>query len=830
MQSDRDELIAELFHLAAELPEFERESFLSVRCAGDPATRAEVEALLVADSRGQNESFLTPPVLRPNRKKTSRLVGQLDSHDTGAFGGSGLDEETFAPSTRIGRYTVLRVIASGGMGTVYEATQEHPRRTIALKVIRAGQASRSMLRRFEYEAQILGSLQHPGIAQVYEAGTHTGGHGGETGLAFIAMEFIAGARGLVEYANESGLSMRQRVDLMARVCDAVQYAHQRGVVHRDIKPGNVLVDACGQPRIIDFGVARMTDSDITAATQQTSAGQLIGTLRYMSPEQCEGDSRHIDTRSDVYALGVVLYELLAGRLPYDLSANSVASVPRIICEVAPLRPSVFVDALRGDVETIVLKTLEKEPQRRYQSAGDLAADLRHWLADQPIDARPPSTVYQLRKFARRNRPLVAGLGAAGLALAAGAGGTVWQAIRATHQRDIAQDAKIASDRDKATALSEAETSRRITEFFQNLLVSADPQVAQGKQITVHELVDRAAADIGDSLKDRPLVEAGVRAALGKTYVGLGDYPKAEAHFVEAIRLWEKSLGAGAPATLEMLNNLAAIHWMQGKLDLALREAREVLRGTQHHFGSSSLESFVAMDGLATILMAHGDADEAIELNGMALDGFRRILGDDDVQTVKCQNNLAFKLDSTGRSAEAEPMFRTVVAATRKLLGNDHPDTVTPIVNLGNCLRVVGKLDEAEALIRESLETRRRIYPRGHALTGDCCDHLGRILTKRGDAAGAVHYLTEGLEIHRASLPEGSWRIGVSAAWLGVAFTKLQRYAEAEALLLEGHATLQRTKGQHASQEAGVIGALADLYDAWGKPERSSEFRALLDHP
>ncbi len=815
MSSDRDEIIADLFHLAAELPPSHRAEFLDQRCAGDEAMRAEVEALLAADTDGQNASFLSPPARTPGP-----IANGSSKHIV-----ADSPEYLLAAGTQIGRYRILQPIASGGMGTVYEATQEHPRRTIALKVIRAGQVSASIQRRFEYEAQVLGSLQHPGIAQVYEAGEHAASP--TLRVAFIAMEYVAAARPLVEYAAATGLSLRDRIDLMARVCDAVQYAHQKGVIHRDLKPGNILVDASGHPKIIDFGVARAMNSDIAAVTQQTTAGQLIGTLRYMSPEQCEGDSNKIDTRSDVYSLGVVLYELLAGRLPYDLSSSSVVSVPRIICEMPPLKPSTVVESLRGDIETVVLKTLEKEPRHRYQSAGDIAADLRRWLANEPIHARQPSAVYQFRKFARRNRPLVAGVAVAVLALVAGTVGTTWQAFRATHQRDLARDAQIASDKDKAAAISEAETSRRITEFFEELLASADPETAQGKAITVHELVDRASADIGNSLSDQPKVEAGVRAALGKTYIGLGDYPKAEAHLVEAIRLRNELLGPNAPPTLEVRSNLATIYWMQGRLDDAVPIVREVLRGTEAHFGASSIEYFVAVDNLATTLSGRGEFAEAIELNRVALEGNRKLFGEEDYRTIRSQSNLAFKLDSTGRSKDAEPLFRKVVASNRKSLGNDHPDTVTSIVNHANCLRVLGTLDEAESLTREALEIRRRIYPANHPLTGDCCQLLGRILVKREDPEGALPFLTEALDNHRVSLPSGSWRTGVSTVWVGMALTKMKRYEEAEKHLLEGHEVLQRTKGQHKSQENGTITALVELYQNWGKPDQAAKFKALL---
>src|SRR6185295_10970606 len=307
-----------------------------------------------------------------------------------------------APSvpTRIGHYAIIRILGEGGMGTVYEAQQESPKRAVALKVIRAGHVSPAMLRRFEHESAVLGRLQHPGIAQVYEAGTVPDERGHP--VPFFAMEFIRGVP-LTEYAKSKGLGTRDRLDLVARICDAVYHA---------LKPGNILVDESGQPKVLDFGVARATDSDIQQTTIQTDIGQIIGTVPYMSPEQVGGDPSELDTRSDVYALGVIAYELLSGRLPYSLDKRMIHEAVRIIREEEPTRLSSINRTLRGDVETIVAKALEKEKSRLYQSAESLGSDIRRYLKDEPITARPASTWYHVRKFSRRNRGLVAGLGAA----------------------------------------------------------------------------------------------------------------------------------------------------------------------------------------------------------------------------------------------------------------------------------------------------------------------------------------------------------------------------------------------------------------------------------
>lgn len=305
----------------------------------------------------------------------------------------------------IAGYRIRRVIASGGMGTVFEATQEQPERVVAVKVMRQGIASRSALRRFEYEAQLLGRLQHPGIARIYEAGMHETAHGA---VPYFAMEYVDGAKSITRYAIDNELSLADRLKLLVKVCEALHHGHQKGIIHRDLKPGNILVDSEGRPRVIDYGVARATDSDIAQTTMHTSAGELVGTLQYMSPEQCEADPARIDTRTDVYSLGVVLFEVLTRALPYNLKNVSLLKATECIRSTAPTKLGTIDRVLRGDLETIVDKALAKEPEARYASAQELADDIRRFLNHQPIVARPPSTVYLIRKFARRNRLALAG--------------------------------------------------------------------------------------------------------------------------------------------------------------------------------------------------------------------------------------------------------------------------------------------------------------------------------------------------------------------------------------------------------------------------------------
>jgi WD40 repeat protein/predicted Ser/Thr protein kinase len=420
MSEQPGDRVQTLFDRAVALPPDQRAAFLEAACAGDAALRAEVESLLACDADlADDEGLLKSP-----------LVGSPEDRTVEA-GAPRPAAWPPGPRGRVGHYRILRRIAEGGMGAVYEAEQDSPRRTVALKVIRPGLASPALLTRFRHEAQILGRLHHPGIAQVYEAGV------AEDGQPFIAMEFILG-QPLDEYARHHALALGARVELLARVCDAVQHAHDQGVIHRDLKPANILVEESGQPKVLDFGVARATDADLLTGSGLTRTGQLLGTPNYMSPEQVTADPAAIDHRADVYTLGVILFELLAHRPPYQLEGRPLAEVARLILEEEPPRLGSVNPELRGDVQTIVAKALAKDPARRYPSAAELAADLRRWLAHEPIRARPPSALYQLRKFARRHKALVGGVLATGLALVLGLVGTTLFAVGEARQRGEAE--------------------------------------------------------------------------------------------------------------------------------------------------------------------------------------------------------------------------------------------------------------------------------------------------------------------------------------------------------------------------------------------------------
>jgi len=701
---ERWQQIEELFHAA--LPCAGRERAALLASAGDRDLRAEVERLLALHESSDN--FMEPPTAG----RTPTAV-----------------QPPLVEGRRVGSYRLVRVIASGGMGTVYEAVQDQPRRTVALKLMKRGLASHSALRRFEHESQILGRLRHPGIAQIYEAGTHT--EGAET-VPYFAMEFIEGVS-LTDYADRHALGTRQRLELLAMICDAVHHGHQKGVIHRDLKPANLLVDSSGQPRVIDFGVARATDSDIQLTTLRTDLGQLIGTIPYMSPEQVTGDPADLDIRSDVYALGVVCYELLTGQLPYDVRNKPIPEAVRMIREQDPTPASTIDSLLRGDIQTILAKTLEKDRDRRYGSAHGLAADIRRYLHDEPITARPASTFYQLRKFSRRNKALVAGVAIAMVGLLLGTTGATWQALRATRARDDAEQAQRAEQAKAREASQQATKATTIHEFLETMLASADPRNAQGQEVTVRQVLDAAAERITDgAFEDQPAVEAAVRHTIGYTYGELGHLDQAEQHLEASLRIHRSALGNDHPDTLAVMDALAAIFRRQGRRDEAKQMHRDTLDARRRVLGNEDPATLSSMHNLAVVCKDRGELDEAEDLHRQALAVRRRVFGEEHPGTLASMNSLAVVLRHKGQGADAESLYEQTLASQRRLLGDEHPDTLNTMTNLANTLAYQRKFAQAETLLREALATEQRVLGEEHWQTLRATSSLAAVLRRRGN--------------------------------------------------------------------------------------------------
>ena len=711
---------------------------------------------------------------------------------------------------KIGQFHIKEVIATGGMGTVYRAMQERPRRIVALKVMKHGVTSRSAFRRFEYESQILARLGHPGIAQVYDAGTHDDGTGA---VPFFAMEYIPNAKSITEYAKAKELSLRARLALFARVCDAAHHGHQKGIIHRDLKPGNILVDANGEAKIIDFGVARGTDSDMAVTTLQTDLGQLIGTLRYMSPEQCAGDPQGIDIRSDVYSLGVVLNELLTGRLPYDVLDVSIPHLARLIQEGQPVRLSASDATLKGDLETIVAKALEKDRERRYQSAFELAQDVRRYLAGEAITARAPSLFYQVQTFARHNRALCGAIAAVFLALITGIGVSSGQAVRATRAERLAQ--------------REAATARAVIDFLKDNFLSVVAPGEQGPDVTVREAVNVASTKLAQEFAEEPLVEAEIRQALAETYWALGDYGGGVRHAEKALDFYRTASGPEDAHTLDCMNTLAVLYKYQSRYEEAESLYVKTLEGRRRVLGREHVDTLETMDNLATLLTAQGRLDEAEPLYREVQATHQRILGADHLQTLFTTTNLANLLYAKGELVEAESLLRQAMEGRRRVLPPDHPDMLQSNYSLATILSKRGEYVEAERLFRQTLENALRVFGEEHDRVGSILKGLGVSLLGQGDREAAEPALRQALEIGRRLQGAEYWLTAETQSGLGESLTRPGRYEEAERELLAAHRALAASGGKLHWRTVRTIKRLVHLYESWDKPAEAEAWRSRL---
>jgi eukaryotic-like serine/threonine-protein kinase len=716
----------------------------------------------------------------------------------------------------IGRYRILRLLGEGGMGAVYEAEQDQPRRRVALKVIKAAWVGPEALRRFELESQTLGRLHHPGIAQIYEAGTADTAFGSQP---FFAMEIIHGVP-LISYANTRHLTTEQRLLLIVNICEAVEHAHRNGIIHRDLKPGNILVDDAGQPKILDFGLARVTDGDIQA-TRQTEMGQLLGTLAYMSPEQVSADPSALDNRSDVYAIGVMLYELLAGKLPYDVS-RSVYEVVSTIQRVDAARLSSVDRNYRGDVEIIVAKALEKDKTRRYASAAELAADIRRYLEDQPIAAKPASTVYQLQKFARRHKALVAGVAAVFFTLIVGVVISTWQAVRAR--------------RAEARAQTEAATAQAVVNFLQNDLLAqasankqAGPSTKPDPDLKVRTALDRAADHIQGKFANQPEVEAEIRNTIGDTYDDLGMYPEARKQLEQAVQLETRALGPKDPKTLHSLGLLGYVVYQQGDMTKAETLLTQLLEDDRRVLGPEHPDTLRAAKSLATVYLAEAKYPQAQALDEQALEVDRRVWGPENSETLGAMNNLALIYGDEGKYALAESMRRQTLEIFRRTLGPEHPNTLMSMNNLANAFFAQNKYEQALALRIQTLDLYRRVLGPEHPDTLRAMLNLASSYNMAGKYAEAEALDSEGWSIRRRVLgPEHPSTLRTMGGLADVYLSEGQ-YAKAESLNKQLLEIRRRVLGPEHPDTLATMDNLASLYSSQHEYEQSEPlFTKLLE--
>ena len=838
----------------------DRIAYLDAACAGDDPLRARIEMLLKADSEAGAFMDDDPTI---EAVRAAQSVGPREQ-----------------PGQVIGRYKLLELIGQGGFGTVWMAEQREPvKRRVALKIIKLGMDTAQVVARFEAERQALAMMDHANIAKVFDAGST------DTGRPYFVMELVRGEP-IIDYCDRARLDTRSRLDLFAEVCRAIQHAHQKGIIHRDIKPSNVLVtlhDGVPVPKVIDFGIAKATNHELTEKTLFTGHRQMIGTPAYMSPEQAEMSGLDIDTRSDIYSLGVLLYELLTGTTPFsndELLSAGFAEMMRIIRDVEPHKPSTRLDSLgrtatqtadqraadvrrlnlmlRGDLDWIVMKCLEKDRTRRYETASGLAADIDRHLSDLPVSAGAPGAAYRVRKFVRRNRTGVIGASIAAATLLLGMIGTsiglVWalgERGRANQQTEIAR-----LELNRAT-----EIKRLITEMLERL----DPAEARGADSTLlRAILDDTADRLADDEITDELVAAELRHIVGNTYYLLGLSAESVPHLVAALDIRAERLGDSHPDTLRSRTALAGSHLELGNYDDAETMFLGTLDARRDALGPDHPDTLRSAYNLTLLLWRTGRYNDAMPLAAETHETAQRVLPDDDPERLAFAENLAAGYYATGRHDDAETLYSDTLEESRMILGEDHPQTLSLLNGLAGVYYSTRRFDECSATVLESLEIRARVLGENHPDTLTTKDNLAQLYSRterfdesarlfeevavaRRDALGPEHpatlqtatglarvlrkqlrfdqaelLYTETLAIQRRVLGNEHPNTLICMHELGALYMDQEQYQRAEPLLAEAYAGLRVALGDEHGTTRSTAVRLADTYRALGRPDDADE--------
>ena len=788
-----------VFTEALHLPPEERDRYLDRACKADVEFRRRMEALLLTYEYA-GDFLQRPPAERPI--KTAPVLAPVEKI-----------------GDRIGHYKLLQQIGEGGCGVVYMAEQEEPvRRRVALKIIKPGMDTKSVIARFEAERQALALMDHPNIAKVFDAGAT------ETGRPYFVMELVRGVK-ITEYCNQNSLTTEDRLGLFVQVCQAIQHAHQRGIIHRDIKPSNILVtqslEGVAMPMVIDFGVAKATTNErLTDKTVFTAFEMLIGTPAYMSPEQATLSSANVDTRTDIYSLGVLLYELLTSSTPFEtkeLLKAGLDEVRRAIREQEPLRPSTrlsemgeadltivaqqrrsepprLIHRVRGDLDWIAMKALEKDRTRRYETANGLALDVKRFLENEPVLARPPSKLYKFQKTVRRNRLLFIGIGVIATLLVVS---LIVVSASLAHERRSRHEAKL------------------VKQFLENMLKGLDPDFVKGTDTAIlREILDTATAGV-DKLTNEPGVEGELRSVIGTVYERTGQYSQAEEMQRAALEICRKRFGRKSLEAAASLNELGLALIANSKMLEAEQVNREALEIRRRRFGDENPDVATSKDNLAHACNDDGKFTEAETLVREALATRQRLFGNESREVIDSLRNLVIILGDTGKWAEAEATARDVLALRRKLLGFQHPSVAGALYDLAWATAGNGKQKEAEALKREAFVLRQKVsdnYPD----VANSLYNLGNSMRQRGNLEDGQSVLTAALSLQRKFLGEDHPDTLYTLSSLGLIYEAETNWLMAETVFREALSLRSKRSGNDDPQTLYVLRSLAGALEGQGK--------------
>jgi len=860
MHADDILKVKELFESALARDPAERSAFLDQACSDDRTLCEKVKSLLA--SAESLPDFLEKPAWDPFLKVPSR------SRD----GEPELDVESNLPYERLGEFKLIGRIGEGGMGVVYLAVQESLGRKAALKIIHPDRSgSFETTARFWREVEALSVLNHPNIVTIY-------GSGEERGVRYFAMELVSG-RGLEDELRDAASHGKKVAALRAltwvkEIAEALECVHQAGIIHRDVKPSNIRITPSDRAILMDFGVARHMQRSALTIT-----GQFRGTPHYASPEQVKARRHKIDHRTDIYSLGVTLYELVAGYIPFK--GETTEQVFRQILEKEPLAPRRINPAISRDLETIILTAMDKEPDRRYQTMREFADDIDRLLRGEMIQAKPISLATKFLKRVKKSPVVSLVFGVAVLAVLALIVSVPLylvrikderdKALKATHdaesQKILALDAKDQAVEAMNIAIEEEEKKGRINEFFKKMFASADPGMS-GKDVTVVQVLDLAHERLTFEFADQPEIEASLRDTIGKTYLSLGKYDPAKEQFSRALEICCRQYGESSLETLALRSNLASVHLKLGKLHLAKSQYLDVLDARRHLLGDEHEETQTSMSNLAVTCWNMGEQAEAEKLLRELLEIRRICLPPGDTKIAATMNELAKVLWGQQNYSEAESFFREALAIQteasseehprtlgmmndfgsflwnmqrhhdaealltktveirRRILPEDHPDTITSMLNLANVYTSLGKLAEAESLHRQSLEGYRRVLPPDHPNILKSLTNLAGVIMVQGKVAVAAPLFQEVVDVASKTSGENNPFVLQAKLSYGLCLLKLERFQEAETPLLESYCGWKAARGPKNQDTRAALCQLIKLYDLWEKPEKSAEYRAL----